>query len=73
MHPFVENNTRREFCVFFHSFVQFQNEKRRMLLEAEQSKMEMYEKEYEQVVADWKAGLPIRKQASLQILIFTQY
>uniref|UniRef100_A0A158Q818 Protein kinase domain-containing protein n=1 Tax=Elaeophora elaphi TaxID=1147741 RepID=A0A158Q818_9BILA len=39
------------------------SEKRKMLLEAEESKMEMYEKEYEQVIADWKAGLPIRKQA----------
>ncbi|VDK73846.1 unnamed protein product [Litomosoides sigmodontis] len=39
------------------------SEKRRMLLEAEENKMEMYEREYEQVVADWKAGLPIRKQA----------
>ncbi|VDK87157.1 unnamed protein product, partial [Onchocerca ochengi] len=39
------------------------SEKRKMLLEAEENKMEMYEKEYEQVVADWKAGLPIRKQA----------
>lgn len=35
-----------------------------MLLEAEENKMEMYEKEYEQVIADWKAGLPIRKQVS---------
>ncbi|MCP9258668.1 BMA-GCK-4, isoform e [Dirofilaria immitis] len=39
------------------------SEKRKMLLEAEENKMEMYEKEYEQVIADWKAGLPIRKQA----------
>ncbi|VDK17288.1 unnamed protein product [Anisakis simplex] len=38
------------------------NEKRKMLLEAEQSKLEIYEKEYEQVVADWKAKLPLRKQ-----------
>uniref|UniRef100_A0A1I8EZ41 Protein kinase domain-containing protein n=1 Tax=Wuchereria bancrofti TaxID=6293 RepID=A0A1I8EZ41_WUCBA len=39
------------------------SEKRKMLLEAEENKMEMYEREYEQVIADWKAGLPIRKQA----------
>uniref|UniRef100_A0A158RCI0 TPH domain-containing protein n=1 Tax=Thelazia callipaeda TaxID=103827 RepID=A0A158RCI0_THECL len=39
------------------------SEKRKMLLEAEQNKMEIYEKEYEQVIIDWKAGLPIRKQA----------
>ncbi|VBB29056.1 unnamed protein product [Acanthocheilonema viteae] len=39
------------------------SEKRKMLLEAEENKMEMYEKEYEQVIADWKAGLPVRKQA----------
>lgn len=44
--------------------VLIQSEKRKMLLEAEENKMEMYEKEYEQVVADWKAGLPIRKQVS---------
>uniref|UniRef100_A0A915C9E9 Protein kinase domain-containing protein n=2 Tax=Parascaris univalens TaxID=6257 RepID=A0A915C9E9_PARUN len=38
------------------------NEKRKMLLEAEQNKLEIYEKEYEQVIADWKAKLPLRKQ-----------
>lgn len=41
-----------------------------MLLEAEENKMEMYEKEYEQVIADWKAGLPIRKQVSYFFFIF---
>uniref|UniRef100_F1KTM9 STE20-like serine/threonine-protein kinase n=1 Tax=Ascaris suum TaxID=6253 RepID=F1KTM9_ASCSU len=38
------------------------NEKRKMLLEAEQNKLEIYEREYEQVIADWKAKLPLRKQ-----------
>lgn len=35
-----------------------------MLLEAENSKLEKYEKEYEQVIADWKANLPVRKQVT---------
>lgn len=41
-----------------------------MLLEAEQNKTEVYEKEYEQVVADWKASLPMRKQVQFFICHF---
>uniref|UniRef100_A0A0N5AZN8 TPH domain-containing protein n=1 Tax=Syphacia muris TaxID=451379 RepID=A0A0N5AZN8_9BILA len=38
------------------------NEKRKMLWEAENSKLEKFEKEYEQVIADWRANLPLRKR-----------
>uniref|UniRef100_A0A914UQD7 STE20-like serine/threonine-protein kinase n=1 Tax=Plectus sambesii TaxID=2011161 RepID=A0A914UQD7_9BILA len=39
-----------------------QNEKRKMLLENEQTKLSQYEQEYEQVVDDWKNQLKPRKQ-----------
>uniref|UniRef100_A0A914GYF4 Protein kinase domain-containing protein n=1 Tax=Globodera rostochiensis TaxID=31243 RepID=A0A914GYF4_GLORO len=37
------------------------NEKRNMLLENERAKLGEYEREYQQLLADWKASLPARK------------